>query len=283
MRPHNPLSLDFLTSKPDAAAQVLQSLAADQAARYLEAVPVRILAPILERTEVWPAARILDQLPLEQNGAVFARLPYQTAAALLRLQQPSRREALLGMLPSQLARALSRSLAYPDSAVGAWMDMSTPCFHPELPARECLALLRKATTPFGGDLMVVDQGHRVLGIVSLDRLVSGADNASLATLMDAGAAPLPAEMSLEMAARRPDWHRHGALPVRHANGTYLGTLSRATLHGALARRRPGASPTLGDSLSAHLARAMASTLRGFLVLTASAHRQPPAGEPGRGR
>ncbi|MFA5548752.1 MAG: hypothetical protein WDA10_09460 [Porticoccaceae bacterium] len=130
MRPHNPLSLDFLASKPEAAARVLQSLEAEQAARYLEAVPVRLLAPVLERAEVWPAARILDQLPLEQNGAVFPRLPYPTAAALLRLQQPARREALLGVLPGPLARAL----AYPDTTVGAWMDMSTPCFHPDLPA-----------------------------------------------------------------------------------------------------------------------------------------------------
>ncbi|HLS97377.1 MAG TPA: hypothetical protein VK018_01505 [Porticoccaceae bacterium] len=283
MRPHNPLSLDFLASKPEAAARVLQSLEAEQAARYLEAVPVRLLAPVLERAEVWPAARILDQLPLEQNGAVFPRLPYPTAAALLRLQQPARREALLGVLPGPLARALARALAYPDTTVGAWMDMSTPCFHPDLPARECLALLRKAPAPFGGDLVVVDQGHRVLGILPLDRLVREANGARVGDLMDSAAAPLPAEMSLDMAARRADWHRHGALPVRHGNGTYLGTLSRATLHGALARRRPGATEPLGDSLPAHLARAMASTLRGLLMFTASGRRLPPAGELDRGR
>ena len=141
MKHSSSLSLDFLASKPQAAAQVLQALEVEQAAQYLREVPVRILAPVLDEMETWPAARILDLLTLEQNAAIFMQLGYRSVASLLRLQHGERRTALLTALPGQLARPLTQSLAYQESTVGAWMDMSTPHFYADLSAHDCLLLL----------------------------------------------------------------------------------------------------------------------------------------------
>lgn len=269
MKSTNSLSLDFLLAKPLAAAQVLQTLAAEQAALYLENVPVRILGPVIQHMETWPAARILDLLPLEQNAAIFAQLNYRTVAALLRLQQEQRRDALLEVLPTQLARPLALSLAYQENTVGAWMDMSTPHFYPELSARECLVLLKKPQQPFGSSLAVINHSHRIVGVVTLDALLISPDNQTLGQLMDTDVTPLPAEMSLDEAKNTHDWHRHSSLPVRGSNGTYLGTLSRTALRKALVSNQPPAAPLLGDSVLAHLARAMLSTATGLLSLSSA--------------
>ena len=265
MTSSNPLSLDFLAKKPGAAAQVLQSLEDQQAAFYLQDVPVRIVAPVLQEMQMWPASRILDRLSLEQNAAIFAQLTYQTVAALLRLQQRARRAALLEVLPARLARSLRVSLIYQENTLGAWMDMSTPGFYPELTAGECLALLKKSADPFGTSLVIINQAHHVIGMVGLDSLLASPDEKILGQLMDSEQQPLAAEMSLQMAVHLPDWHRYPSLPVRNASGVYLGTVSRVVLCSALDKASLNASP-FDDSLLSHLARAMMVTATGMLQL-----------------
>ena len=269
MKHSNSLSLEFLASKPQAAAQVLQALEVEQAAQYLREVPVRILAPLLDEMETWPAARILDLLTLEQNAAIFMQLGYRSVASLLRLQYGERRAALLTALPGKLARPLTQSLAYQEGTVGAWMDMSTPHFYADLSAHDCLALLRKIPHPFGSSLTVISKNHRVLGVVTLDTLLISSGSSTLGELMDMQLTPLPAELSLDVARKLPDWHAHGNLPVRSAHGTFLGTLSRTALHMALESNKGASSPTPDDSILTHLMRAMATTMAGMLRLSSS--------------
>lgn len=270
MTSSNPLSLDFLIRKPEAAAQVLQSLEDQEAAFYLREVPVRIVAPVLQEMQMWPASRILDQLSLEQNAAIFAQLTYRTVAALMRLQQRARRTELLAVLPAKLARSLSVSLVYQENTVGAWMDMSTPGFYPELTAGECLGLLKNSEDPFGTSLVMINQSHQVVGMVPLDRLLASPDEQTLGQLMDSEQQPLAAEMSIQIAANLSDWHRYHSLPVRNVSGVYLGTVTRSVLRTALEERSTEGS-SLGDSLLSHLARAMIATATGMMQLAPDSH------------
>lgn len=283
MKHFNSLSLYFLAGKPHAAAQVLQALEVEQAAQYLQEVPVRILGPVLDEMETWPAARILDLLTLEQNAAIFVQLGYRSVASLLRLQQAPRRAALLEVLPAQLAKPLSKSLAYQENTVGAWMDMATPHFYADLSAGDCLVLLRKIPHSFGSSLTVISHNHRVLGVVPLDALLISPEARTLGQLMDVQLEPLPAELSLEVARNLPDWHGHSNLPVRSLNGTFLGTLSHTALHMALDSNKVSLNPSLDDSVLAHLVRAMATTMAGMLPLSSSASDrwQPAAEQAGR--
>lgn len=266
MNSFNALSLNFLASKPRAAASVLQTLSTNDAASYLQEVPVRTLAPVLQHMETWPAARILDVFPLEKNVALFSQLDYQSVAALLRLQSDARREQLLKKLPGKLARPLALSLAYQDNTVGAWMDMSTPHFFEDLSAWECLALLKKIELPFGCSLTVINKKHHIVGVVTLDVLLLSPDEKELGALMDPTVSALPAEMSLKVAKSSQQWHSHSVLPVRSGQGTYLGTLSRTVLSTALKSNQPSAlSP--GDSVLAHLGAAMVSSASGLLAMT----------------
>ncbi len=265
----NTLSLNYLASKPQSAASVLQALDSEQAAGYLQEVPVRTLGPVLQSMETWPAARILDLMPLEKNIAIFTQLDYQSVAALLRLQDKTRRTTLLKELPGKLARPLALSLAYQENTVGAWMDMSTPHFFEELSAWECLALLKKIEKPFGCSLTVIDQKHHIVGVVTLDVLLLSPDEKELGKLMDTSITALPAEMSLTVAKNSQDWHSHSLLPVRRGKGTYLGTLSRTMLRKALISDQPAQAPLLGDSVIAHLGTAMISSAAGLMRLSSA--------------
>jgi Mg/Co/Ni transporter MgtE len=263
----NSLSLGFLTSKPQAAASVLQGLNTAHAASYLEEVPVRTLAPVLQHMETWPAARLLDSLPLDKNVAILSQLTYQSVAALLRLQTTDRRTALLLALPGKLSRPLTLSLTYQDNTVGAWMDMSTPHFFEDLSAWECLALLKKIEHAFGSSLPVISKQHHIVGVVTLDVLLTSADDKELGKLMDVNVAALPAEMSLKQAKNSRDWDRHTVLPVRSGTGTYLGTLNRATLRAASHDNSAAPDVLPADSLLAHMGAAMLTSASGLLGLS----------------
>lgn len=266
MNINNPLSLEFLAHKPGKAAIVLQSLDAEQAALYLVNVPVRVLAPVIERIESWPAARIMEFMPLEQRGAVITQLKYPAASALLRLFSEQQRQLLLAELPSQLVRTLKHSLSYPENTIGAWMDSSTPHFSKELTVGDCLALLKKAMHSFE-IVVAVDDNHRIHGVIPLSNLLTAANKRLLGDLVDQSCTPLAAQMSLTMANNAIDWKRYNALPVRTSNGVFVGAISRESLQGALTKTQPNHSATIGNSLLVHLSRAMIATVAGLLSMT----------------
>ena len=261
----NPFSLDFLLQKPGKAARVIQTLDSRQAALYLSTVPVRVLAPVIERIESWPAARIIELMPTEQSSAVLCKVKFPAAAAVLRLVDDSTRNALLTNLPTQLTRTLSRSLNYPDDTVGAWMDRSAPHFSRDLSVAECVALLRQLNQTF--ELVVaVDDNHGIDGIIPVSALLISEPSRMLRELADRQCAHLVAQARLAKVKDVEEWQRFNTLPVRGRNGSFLGTLSRQTLYHALDKDSPAPSVPLRDSLLAHLSRAMMASVSGLLSI-----------------
>jgi len=175
-------------------------------------------------------------------------------------------------LPGKLSRPLTLSLTYQDNTVGAWMDMSTPHFFEELSAWECLALLKKIEHPFGSSLPVINKQHHIIGVVTLDVLLTSTDEKELGKLMDVNVAALPAEMSLKQAKNSRDWDKHTVLPVRSGSGTYLGTLNRSTLRAASHDNSVAQDSLQADSLLAHMGAAMLTSASGLLGLSADDQR-----------
>jgi len=200
-------------------------------------------------------------------AAVLKELGYRQAAALLRIQDPDRRAAIFAELPGRLASSFTRSLAYQAGSVGAWIDMSAPYFQKNLSAAECLGLLARQRQRFGSSLVVVDQHHRVYGVVELDALLVCPRDSSLEQLADTGVEPISAEMSLQVVKSLEAWQRYSALPVRDRNLVYLGSLSRVALGDALARQRESGATGLNTSLVGHLARALAVTCSGLFQMS----------------
>lgn len=261
----NSLSLGFLADRPGAAARVLQSQPARDTAQFLEDIPLRILAPVLTAMETWPAARLLPHMATVRAAAILTELDYRQAVALLRLQQDSLKTALLAALPERLARAMKKTLAFQDNRVGALMDMSAPFFKQDLAIGDCLELLGRSEEPFGTTLTVVDSSHRVTGVASLDSLLVGPRERTLAQVADTSVAVLSAEMSLHHAMDLAAWHRYPRLPVVGKSQTYLGALSREALGEAMEQDRREA--VIDTSLAAHLATAMVSACAGLVQPT----------------
>ena len=266
MTTFNPLSLDFISRRPATAARVLQGEDARQVARYLSEVPIRLLIPLIEAMESWPAARILAELPDEQVPAILARLSFPVTATLVRLQTKALQQAWMAKLSSSLTRQLARTLSYPEDAVGAWMNSSTPHFSASITVGECLTMLRHGKERIGSHIICVDDHHRIAGVVAVDQLLASPDTQQLTALLDRTVRALPAQMSVTVARTQTDWQRVDLLPVRDSHGLFAGTLSRKQLHDAALRLQSEPQMDLGDSITAHLIRAMSTSIAGMLSL-----------------
>lgn len=266
------LSLAYLQHKPEAAARTLESFSAEQLREFLQAVPPAVLAPVIAHMSAWPAARSLAALPPRLAANLLRLLPDSDAETLLRLTGSDTARAILAQMPSAQTRKFQRKLAYPTSAVGAWMDSSIPSFTSDTAAGSCLEHIRQARTPLGGVVMVIDNGRRFCGLVEIETLLTADARQSLSRLMTSGIVPLSARATLWEVENHDGWIQFPTLPVVDLDGHLLGALTHSALRTGTARQaRHHTLPRF--SLPAHMTRAFFIALGGMSrLLTGLEHR-----------
>lgn len=264
----NPFSLDFLATKPNKAALVLQSLDTELASVYLTNVPIRILTPVIENIETWPAARILESMPAEQSCAVLSQMKFSMASSIIRHLETHQRQLILSELPGHLVRAINRSLRYAEDSVGAWMDGSTPHFSNNLTVEECIKLLKNAGKAC--DIIVtVDANHCIEGVIPPGALFVNGSNRKLKDIADTRCKPLPAQTGLKVAESDASWLKYSTLPVRGRRGELVGSINHRTLSKALKKNTPKYVDSPGDSPIIYLSQALLASFKGILALTAN--------------
>ena len=262
-----PLTIAYLDRLPGSAAQVIESLQSGDAAALFEAVPTRILVPVVERMEKWPAALCLQLLPSERAAAIVAGVSYQSATVLLRLATAGRRDAILEQLPAALARDLKESLRYPRNTVGAWMDLSVPTLSLATTVEAAIVVLRAANGRMADPIFVVDEDQRLAGVLRAEALLRHAGTTGIADLIETGLTPLFARTLLRDAAELAAWDDHSCLPVASRLGQMLGTLARSDLKRGLATISAASTPTeTSASIWSNAGEAMLVSMAGLLDL-----------------
>ena len=262
-----PLTIAYLDRLPGSAAQVIESLQSGDAAALFEAVPTRILVPVVERMEKWPAALCLQLLPSERAAAIVAGVSYQSATVLLRLATAGRRDAILEQLPAALARDLKESLRYPRNTVGAWMDLSVPTLSLATTVEAAIVVLRAANGRMADPIFVVDEDQRLAGVLRAEALLRHAGTTGIADLIETGLTPLFARTLLRDAAEMAAWDDHSCLPVASRLGQMLGTLARSDLKRGLATISAASTPTeTSASIWSNAGEAMLVSMAGLLDL-----------------
>ncbi len=274
------LTLAFMRTHPAQAARVLEGLKPGVAAELFDRTPARLGAGVLAAMLPRRGALVLDELDDDRALALLSPMPTQPAVTLLRHLAEDRRRRLIIGLPTAAAMASSLLLGYTDDTVGAWADPDVVLLPADLRAGEALERLRQApgirtyersTFDRGSDaaaaaeqasvdartyaqIFVADADRRLSGIVSLPALLRAPPGATLATLMQAPAATLPAVTPLAAAASHPGWEFASLLPVVEHGQRLIGLMTRDALTRAL--RQATAAPLDAAPLS----------LPGFLAL-----------------
>jgi magnesium transporter len=243
-----------MTTELDVCGQFAAAHPAD-AARALEALPPSDVAPLFE-ADVHLAATVLPAMVPTQAADSLAAMPAPAAAGvvlllrtdvavdLLRRMHADARQAVLDALPPDAARPFGTLLRQAAGSAGALLDPRALALSETLTAGEAARRVRRSAGDLLSYIYVVDDGHRLTGVLDVRELLTARPEAPLSSVMRTAVVRIRAGADRDAILSHPGWRSFHALPVVDDNGVLLGALRYHTLR-RLEEERAGQDPA-GD-------------------------------------
>jgi len=225
----------------DQAVAVVEGLRPPDQADVFEELSPETQDLLLPRLDPEDSADILEELQDEDAAEVAARLNPEELVRILERMEPDEAADLLGDIgPDQLAETLSTLesadeirplLKHEDDTAGGLMTSIDLLLHRDITAGEALAHLRRLApdTETIYTLFVVDDDMRLVGSVSLPRLVLAPTGTRIGNLMDPDVIHLDASADKEEAARLMARYDLLSLPVVDDLDHLLGVITHDDL------------------------------------------------------
>ena len=149
---------DALTKLPDApldcakilvqfraadAAEALNRIDTEAAARVLAAMPVEAAVPIFNEPHLDEPEKLIELLPIEQAVAILKELYPDCRANIFRKLSPGARERLAARLDPSMREALEKLLAYPPHSAGGIMTTEFVSVPADWTVAQVLTLVRE--------------------------------------------------------------------------------------------------------------------------------------------
>lgn len=211
-----------------------------EAARALEALPVRELAEVLTGAgdeaaaalrfmAPGPLAAVLSQLGSGAAGRLLSMMPLDGRMSVLPLIKPDTREAMLRTLDEKESDLLSRLLSYPTQSAASLAELDTFRVTSDTGAAGALERSRQAEVPVRYYIYVIDRGNRLVGVVSLKQLMRAAPDTAVSEFMHRHPAHLAATDTPAGVAASHHWRHFPMLPVVDADGRLVGVILYETI------------------------------------------------------
>jgi len=222
------IALDLIGAHPVAAARALERMREADVAALLATTESAHLASLLAALTPAAAASQLALLPLARSVEVLSRLGPELGAPLARALESERRRIVLEALDEEERTAFERLLHYPADTAGALMDPRVASFHESRLVRDALEAVRERWRHLRYYVFVLDDEHRLAGVLSLRELVSASADASLTSVMRRPVVSLSARASRGAILRHPGWRSFPQLPVVDEADRLLGVFRYRT-------------------------------------------------------
>lgn len=252
----------FGSEHPRELARRIEGADPEQVATLLSSISVPIAARVVTHAVPLAVTEALAHLPADRAGAVLAQLHPLAIAGLMLRSEPGARERLLTALPRATAESVRRLLAYPQDSVGSRTDPRTPAMLESRTVDDAIALVRKSPDGALYYLYVIDERHRLAGVLNLRELMSAVGTELLSEIMVREPERVRANDSIETLIRHPAWRKVHALPVVDEGDRLLGAIRYSTFRGLEAE--------VGRALSGRAPSKTADALAELLWLGASA-------------
>ncbi len=210
---------------PADQADVLEELTAEEGAELVRALPPEEGAELLEYMEDEETAAIAEQIPAAELAAILDEMALDKAADLLGDLSPAQQAALLPQMEEEAA--LRSLLAYPDETAGGLMVPIAFHLKATMSAATVLEVLRRAEPDpeLIYYLFVEDEARRLVGVVSLRRLVIATPETSVREIMDSSVQAVNALTDQEECALLLQQYGLLALPVVDEQNRFLGVIT----------------------------------------------------------
>jgi magnesium transporter len=206
---------------------LIGALDPDSRARFVELMGREFDFSALTEVEDSVREEILEDLPAKTVAEGVRDLDSDDAAHILEDLSKPEQDEILEQLPSSERGAVERILDYPEDTAGRRMQTEFIAVSPSWTVGHAIDYLRETTDLPNRfyELYVVDQAHRLLGAVALDRLLRTKRPVSIAELMDPERRRVRATDDQEEVARLFEHYDLVAVPVLDADDRLVGVIT----------------------------------------------------------
>ena len=245
----------FGAEHPAAVARFIEGMDEHALSDFLSELTVEVAARVVARSLPLAIVGALEHMDRERAKGLLSALDPRVVATLLGRMPSEARARLLAALPAKVAEPVVRMLDYAPGQAASRMDPLTPTVHQSCTVERAIAAVRQAPEHTLYYVYIVDEQHRLIGVVNMRELMSAPAGSSVAELMRRQPECVHAEDPIDGVARHPAWRRVHALPVVDGEGRFLGAIRYATfrtLEAEAGRALSGPDPARTASALAEL-------------------------------
>jgi magnesium transporter len=212
---------------PADVADAIEAMSAAEGAEVLAALPPEAAADALEQMREEDAEQYVAELAADVAASAVEEMAPDDAADLLAELPEERREEILAGLDAGDRAQLEELMAYAPESAGGIMSPEVTALAEDLTVSEAVNALRRIADESEQlyYTYVVDQDHRLVGVLSLRDLLVGRSTQRLRDIMISDLVSVPAGMDREEVAALLAKYGYLALPVVDADHHLLGIVT----------------------------------------------------------
>ena len=207
------------------------------------------LADLLSLLDERDAADILEHMSAAQAADILEEIDPDDATDIIAEVEPEFHETILVAMEPEEAAELRELMAYPPESAGGIMTPAFVAISPFMRADQAVAALRKVAEEAEtvNYVYVLDDQERLLGVLSLHRLVLTRPDTPVSDLMFHDPVTVAVDADQEFAARLLTDRDLLALPVVDADGRLVGIITADDVHDVLEQEATEDIERLGGS------------------------------------
>lgn len=231
------------------ALALLKDLSQRELSRLFAILGDESLAEVLSRLDERDAADILEHMLAAEAADILEEIDPDDATDIISEVEPEFHETILVAMEPDEAAELRGLMAYPPESAGGIMTPAFVAIEPTLRADQAVAALRRVAEEAEtvNYVYVIDETERLLGVLSLHRLVLTRPETPVRELMFANPITVVVDADQEIAARLLTDHDLIALPVVDHDGRLLGIITADDVHDVLEQEATEDIERLGGS------------------------------------
>lgn len=209
-------------------ASLLEHMDDEDALTAIRQLPVEDRAEILGRIRPRSQVALARKMSREELARLMAAMSHDERADLYKALDPEARDEVLPALAKAERDDLRRLAAHPEGTVGAIMTSDYATLLPGLTAPQALDALRRQASDVETVYYayVVDDAHRLLGVVSLKDILIARSRQTVAEILEADPVVIDVAAEQEEAAELIARYDLLALPVVDGSGRLVGIVTQ---------------------------------------------------------
>lgn len=221
----------------DEAIRLLEQLKQSDQVDVFDELDVEDQAELLPRLDPDQSADLLAELDQEDQAEIADRIDDHSLSRILDEMEPDDAADVIGDLSQErqisvLARMTEADdvrplLIHPDDSAGGLMTTSFITLRPGMTVQAAIEAMREwqPDTEVTYYLFVVDRDRKLVGVVSLRKLIASQPARLISEIMDTNVISVPAGTDQEECANQLDEHDLLALPVVDNDNVLLGVIT----------------------------------------------------------